>query len=359
MPAVILFMILALSSCINTEYLKDIASQFNNAGFESDIDLYSYIENELLAGNTEFTVKNVSGDEVSRIYERVIGNHPELFWIGSLYSYETITNGRRISVNFNCTHSDSEGLDDKIILFNNVVNSVTAMAQNLGSDYEKALFVHDYIIDNTEYDSVIYDILMKDETHEYLYDAATAYGCLVNKKAICSGYAAAFQVIMQNLGIECGRVYGKKIGEGPHEWNYIMLDGDYYYVDVTWDDPVSQSGINTKTYQYFCVTTDDILETHIIDDDQEFIPVCTATEYNYYIYNNLYMEYYDFDSFSEIYLSHVNQNRISVKFSSEEELQAAKNDLITNQKIFEVTDGKRRCTYGVTGGGKVLEIIME
>lgn len=63
-----------------------------------------------------------------------------------------------------------------------------------------------------------------------------------------NGYAKAYMLIMNELGIECGLVTGiaknSTGSSGGHAWNYINLDGDYYMVDVTWDDPVEQAYIN-------------------------------------------------------------------------------------------------------------------
>ena len=362
LAAIILALLFALSACVGENYFYDIAEHFSGGKYrreaEEDIDLYSYIENELINGNVEFVLKNVSGEDVFDVYKDVLGNHPELFWLGVGYSYETVTSRQKTTVTFECVHTDLEGLNEKKAAFESVVNSIVSEAEKRGSDYEKVLYVHDYIIDNTDYDQRIYDLLVSDDSPKTVYDASSAYGCLVNHSAICSGYAAAFQYIMQRLGIECGRVTGKKIGEGPHEWNYVFLDDAYYYIDVTWDDPVIDGTGGNKTYQFFCITTDELLETHEIDDNR-FVPECTLNKYNYYVYNNLYMSYYDYGAFSEIYNNHMYDAKICVKFSNSDELHAAVNDLVEKQKIFEIANGKRRCTYSVGVGGRVLELIME
>ena len=64
---------------------------------------------------------------------------------------------------------------------------------------------------------------------EYIF---TAYGCLVNGKTVCSGYAKAFQFILQNLGYESILVAGEG-ADGLHAWNMVKIDDDYYYFEVT------------------------------------------------------------------------------------------------------------------------------
>ena len=58
---------------------------------------------------------------------------------------------------------------------------------------------------------------------------------------MCAGYAKAYQLILNRMGIECGYITGNAVNDmvsGPHAWNYVRLDGNYYQVDVTWDDPL-------------------------------------------------------------------------------------------------------------------------
>ena len=110
--------------------------------------------------------------------------------------------------------------------------------------------------------------------------AHTSYGCLVNRKAVCAGYAKAYMLIMNELGIECGYVEGSAGTQGnfgPHAWNYIKLDDGYYMVDLTWDDPIGNPPGNIY-HNYFCVSTETISKDHIIGDDQ-VIPICDGVIY--------------------------------------------------------------------------------
>lgn len=146
------------------------------------------------------------------------------------------------------------------------------------TDYEKEIAVHDYIINNCVYD---YENLVKGTLPEEAY---TPYGVLVQGKGVCSGYAAAMKLMMDTLGIECRIVSGKGDGEN-HAWNIIKIGGSYYHLDVTWDDPVLQDGSSTLSYSYFNITDREAAVRH--SWDMRETPGCTATEYNYYVYNNL------------------------------------------------------------------------
>lgn len=95
-----------------------------------------------------------------------------------------------------------------------------AATYNYGTTYEKIKNVHDYICRNVVYDTT----LVKDDIH-------TAYGSLVKGIAVCDGYAEGFKMIMDELGISCNMIMNS-----THEWNEVMLDGKWYFVDCTNDD---------------------------------------------------------------------------------------------------------------------------
>ena len=97
------------------------------------------------------------------------------------------------------------------------------------SDYEIAKALHDYLALNNEYDMRYYSGGMPRISY-------TAYGALVNRTSVCAGYALAYERLMDQVGIPCEYVTGMTTS-GSHAWNIIQIDGEWYHVDVTWDDP--------------------------------------------------------------------------------------------------------------------------
>lgn len=61
-----------------------------------------------------------------------------------------------------------------------------------------------------------------------------AYGALMEGQAVCQGYAYAFKMLCDQAQIPCWIVTGYY--KEPHAWNYVLLNGNYYQVDITWDD---------------------------------------------------------------------------------------------------------------------------
>lgn len=103
------------------------------------------------------------------------------------------------------------------------INRIAAGADKFKTDIEKLIYIHDYIVENICYDS--------DEN----VDTNNIYGALVLKKTMCSGYAQAFKLIAEKLGYKTYVVISNEI---KHAWNMVLLNGKYYFVDCTWDDPV-------------------------------------------------------------------------------------------------------------------------
>lgn len=147
------------------------------------------------------------------------------------------------------------------------LNLLTAIQQEIRkqlegySDYEKIREVHNWIIDNIEYDINL-------ETQE----PYSISGALTEGRAVCEGYARSFKYIMDGLDIPCVLVSGigtNSNGETEsHAWNYVMLDNKWYAVDVTWDDPViiGNGYIPEGTrYRHFLKGSNSFFTSHIED----------------------------------------------------------------------------------------------
>ena len=119
------------------------------------------------------------------------------------------------------------------------------------SDLERIKAVHDWLVVNTAYDYDNY-VLRNIPECSYGMEGAVLYG-----KAVCQGYAEAFSYYMDVLGMENEMVTGTaNNGNGlwiGHAWNKVKLDGNWYFIDVTWDDPLPDRGANVYWYKYFMV----------------------------------------------------------------------------------------------------------
>jgi hypothetical protein len=116
------------------------------------------------------------------------------------------------------------------------------------TDFEKIKILHDYIILTSEYD---YDNYMNNTVPSESY---TPYGILVLGIGVCEAYTTAFELLLDKVGIENKQVMGTAIGpkgEQAHTWNLVLLNGEYYHIDVTWDDEVKNDTNDKTSYYYF------------------------------------------------------------------------------------------------------------
>lgn len=167
---------------------------------------------------------NIPKEIVKSLVAEVINANPELYYVDGTYKYSY--NANDCVVKFYFTYrKDSVNKPT----FEEAVNRALAVTSPSMSDYEKALAIHDYLVLHCEYD---YENYLAGKLPSSVY---TAEGCLVNAKAVCSGYAAAYKVLMDRLGISCVTLSSNKMN---HAWNMVTIDGQLFHVDTTWDDPV-------------------------------------------------------------------------------------------------------------------------
>lgn len=135
---------------------------------------------------------------------------------------------------------------------------------DLSDEYEKIKYIYTYLIDNVDYDLDA-------------PDNQNIYSALVGKRSVCAGYAKSCQYLLQQLGIYCIYVTGQTTdpngGVADHAWNIVQCNGQYYYVDTTWGDPIflgEDNGYqipNLIAYDYLCCSEKELEKTHMISTD--------------------------------------------------------------------------------------------
>ena len=181
---------------------------------------------------------------------------------------------------FNTGYTESLHKKDEAIL-DVCINVLNYARESSSSIPELELRIHDWLVDNMEYDT--------GELERYGGtpdpDNDNPYGALVKGKGICEGYTRTFQLLMDLAGIECISVYGNSdngMEYGEHAWNQVCLDGEWYIVDVTWDDPLySGTGSLPASYhhRYFNVTSDAIRNNHFWDESE--VPEAAGIKYTW------------------------------------------------------------------------------
>lgn len=153
--------------------------------------------------------------------------------------------------------------EQQTAMYDRYCDILSSTVSSSNPDVINELIVHDYIVNNVRY--------VLDRNSD-----SPAYDALFNGSASCSGYTEVFQTLMDMAGIRCIPVTGQAGGDS-HIWNMVCLDGQWYHVDTTWDDPVGGDG--TIRHNYFNITDDDILLDHTIES---WHPAATGTDLAYY-----------------------------------------------------------------------------
>ena len=153
-----------------------------------------------------------------------------------------------------------------------IINSVISPDMD---DYQKEKALHDYIVRHASFDYANY------QNNSIPEESYTPYGVLIKGAGVCEGFAQAMELLSNKVGLECIVVVGEGDGQ-PHTWNIIKVGGNYYHLDVTWDDPVNAGKLS---YHYFNLSDDMISVDHYWD--KSIYPSCESIEYNYYQVNGL------------------------------------------------------------------------
>lgn len=167
----------------------------------------------------------VDRNNIGAVYSEIINSSPELFYVtGRLrYTYNKQTNCILI-LTFEYSMTPAEIATAKSEYEDFLERIVSTVPDNMTSGFDIALFVHDYICINFEYDSE--------------QKIADAYGFFKNGKGVCQSYTLAYMAVLRRFGIDVG--YASSVTMN-HIWNTVSIDGKWYHVDVTWDDPLDKN----------------------------------------------------------------------------------------------------------------------
>ncbi|MFF5995729.1 DUF5050 domain-containing protein [Lysinibacillus sp. KU-BSD001] len=180
---------------------------------------------------------------------------------------------------------------------NGLVESIVATLQpEQMTDFEKVKFVNDYIVQNTVY------------SEDSATSSHSAYAVAYEGKGVCQGYALFAQRLLQALGMESMYVVGE-VYTGGHAWNLVKVDGEWYHLDTTWNDPVPDRG-NGVQYDYFLLNDADMG----IDHTWQAVdyPKATSTKYRYM---HVVQDSYEKDNY--IYFSNTADNNKLYKVHKE------------------------------------------
>lgn len=202
-------------------------------------------------------------DTLFEVYTGLLFDDPGLFQLSKSLQV-TYTDGPEGNTTQPGLLFEGAALEEARARFEAEATAVLAGAAGYAGELEKVKYIHDYLARTVEYDR------QAPRGHE-------AYGAMVDKRAVCDGYAAAFKYYMNRLGIQAAIVTGHAGGE-EHAWNLVLLEGTWYALDITWDDPVDAEA-GTWNYDYFLLSDAAMGATHTRDARGMRLPACPSGRY--------------------------------------------------------------------------------
>lgn len=317
---------------------------------------------------------NIDVEKFKDVYDRVFYDNPDIFWItrNNVRLHYNATDNCVKDADFHYVMTKSETARRKKKIEASVKSFFKGISPAM-SDYMVALRAYENIVDLIDYDSIGLDQQKRDaESYKKPDNLRSIYGVFVEKKAVCAGYAIAFQYLLNRMGIECTYVRGQCNDPNNtwHAWNLVKLEGEYYYVDVTNGDPSNTNPNkhhgNFVMYDYFAVTTKEILKSRNISDS-ECYPECKAIACNYFVRNKLYFREYDAKVINRIVTDNLeNGNKIiALKFSSKQLYDLCYDRLITGHGLFDIINNsnlkKKPTSFSnyLNNGLNVLTILLD
>ena len=225
---------------------------------------------------------SIPADQISDVVMLFINRHPEYYWL----SFESCDVENGIAVTLYEDVKPFMGKSRSTVFGSSSLEEATkkalAVVKPEMSDLEKALVLHDYIALNTEYD---YQGYLNGNLPNSVF---TIEGTLVEGKAVCQGYALAYQYLLNKVGIESKYVASSAMNHG---WNLVKIFGRWYHVDVTWDDPVWDQ-LGQVKHQYFLLSDAGIMglkhySWEVWDNGTETAPAAVSEVYNTYFWRNI------------------------------------------------------------------------
>lgn len=187
------------------------------------ISFEDYLVSQLQQKKTQIDVEDyqIKREDVYEAFAAVLNRHPELFYVSTYLTwFYSLDTGYVLELKVEYFDYDEEAI-------NNETEKVLNLIDDSMSDLEKVIFIHDYLCIDVEY---AYEDYLNGTVRP---DAHSLKGALLDKSAVCDGYASAFQYYMLLLDIPCNTIINS-----DHAWNQVCVNGKWYFVDVTWDDPV-------------------------------------------------------------------------------------------------------------------------
>lgn len=179
-----------------------------------------------MESNINLKKYNVKLDDVNNYLDFLYQQYPEFYYLHGINGGSQTTDGKVITLNIAYDRSLEQMLEERKFMeeeTDKVINKI----DDGWTQTQKALYVHDWLVVNYMYDYRLFEGLGS-ENHDIL-------GFLRDKIGVCQSYAYTYMYILHRLGMNAYYVISDT---DCHAWNVVEIDGKWYHVDTTYDDPI-------------------------------------------------------------------------------------------------------------------------
>ena len=173
--------------------------------------------------------------DLGRIFSDALKDSPYLFYVSNNLSYTYRQGGDVVTVSPKYLIEKNEA-EEAVSYCKNEIEKMAQLADLCDGELERLVFAHDLICQKFMYDTTL--------------ESNNMYSFLKSGKGTCQGYTWTYMALLRELEIECRYVASDTI---LHIWLAVRIDGEWYYSDVTWDDPPSkeESGEYSRAHLLF------------------------------------------------------------------------------------------------------------
>ena len=303
---------------------------------ETEKHAYNAILSVIYTFPERIAVPTLTQPQLDRIYTALLSDNPDLFFLDRRSTVRQNKQWANFIPQYVMAKEDYEAMLRKC---EKVASGILEEAESAQTEFDREKVVHDRLIDMCVYS----------DSDAYSYKS-TIYGALCGGSAACEGYAKTAKYLLDRLGIPCYVVTGVSTPPGSasssHMWNIVQLDGEYYHLDLTWDDPVLENGGNLIHYTYFNVTDNVIAKTHSGFTGTD---ACTAIEQNYFIHRHLLFADWgeaEQERTQEIAAETIQAGSegFQLRFGNRDAFEKAKQDLFDEQGVYPILQKIREQT---------------
>lgn len=296
---------------------------------ETEQEAYGKIMRRIRSHPERIAVPFLDQESLLRVFQAVSYDNPEILCMDGSCRLVTQGDQHYFVPSYHCSVSECAALTQALLQkAKQVADSVRGK-----TEYDQELFFHDYLVKHCDY-------------HENTggWKAYTAAGALLDGKAVCEGYSRAFQLLLNQAGLENYLMTGSARDQDGqvegHMWNLVTIDGEPYHVDVTWDDPLGNNS-QTVSHTYFNLTDQAISANHLTFEPEP--PGCDATKANYFAKNDRFFAQYHEAAqtrMAEAIEQSVSQGiwNLEFRFASRREYEKAVADLFSNERIYRLLE---------------------